>query len=197
VTGTTSVTLADAKLTLNWSTNTLGGTEYFSWPGVGVYKLNVDHSGQGHPWALVSTSSAVPLKAERFSGFSVTKEIKPFRQAIAGVWSKGDVAEIRLKIKAQTETTTVALMDPIPAGAKILGSGDSQNQASVYADYEELGADAYRAYYGYVPASEIVVVYRLQVNNSGTFNLPATLVEAVYSPEMFGETPNASWTIKP
>jgi uncharacterized protein YfaS (alpha-2-macroglobulin family) len=31
----------------------------------------------------------------------------------------------------------------------------------------------------------------------GTFNLPATRVEAMYAPEMFGEIPNVAWSVLP
>jgi len=37
----------------------------------------------------------------------------------------------------------------------------------------------------------------VRLNNPGEFNLPATRVEAMYAPEMFGELPNASLTVGP
>jgi uncharacterized protein YfaS (alpha-2-macroglobulin family) len=33
--------------------------------------------------------------------------------------------------------------------------------------------------------------YTLRLNNAGDFALPASRVEAMYAPEMFGELPNA------
>jgi uncharacterized protein YfaS (alpha-2-macroglobulin family) len=37
----------------------------------------------------------------------------------------------------------------------------------------------------------------LRVNNPGDFLLPETRVEALYSPEMFGELPNAQVSVGP
>lgn len=33
--------------------------------------------------------------------------------------------------------------------------------------------------------------YTIRLNNVGEFSLPPTRVEALYAPEMFGESPNA------
>jgi hypothetical protein len=56
--------------------------------------------------------------------------------------------------------------------------------------FEERAFEAYRAYYECVPKGRFVTEYTLRFNNEGNFRLPATRVEALYAPEMFGETPN-------
>ena len=38
--------------------------------------------------------------------------------------------------------------------------------------------------------------YTLRLNNEGLFSIPATRVEAMYAPEMFGETPNEAMRIQ-
>ena len=50
--------------------------------------------------------------------------------------------------------------------------------------------DAFRAYYAYVPKGTWSVEYTVRLNNAGDFSLPATRIEAMYAPEMFGESPN-------
>jgi uncharacterized protein YfaS (alpha-2-macroglobulin family) len=37
----------------------------------------------------------------------------------------------------------------------------------------------------------------VRLNNEGSFNLPQTRVEAMYAPEMFGESPNGRFEVKP
>ena len=54
-----------------------------------------------------------------------------------------------------------------------------------------------RAYFRYVPKGTFVTEYTVRLNNPGTFNLPATRVEAMYAPEMFGEIPNVAWNVAP
>ena len=39
------------------------------------------------------------------------------------------------------------------------------------------------------------VEYTLRLNNAGRFELPASRVEAMYAPEIFGEAPNAGWVV--
>ena len=45
--------------------------------------------------------------------------------------------------------------------------------------------------------STIELEYSYRVNNTGEFALPATRIEALYAPEMFGMAPNAKLTVVP
>ncbi|HRL66129.1 MAG TPA: hypothetical protein PLA28_04025, partial [Ottowia sp.] len=62
--------------------------------------------------------------------------------------------------------------------------------------YEERSFEAFRAYYQYLPKGNAQVEYTVRLNNPGTFQLPPTRVEALYAPEMFGESPNVRVSIK-
>ena len=55
---------------------------------------------------------------------------------------------------------------------------------------QERRFDVFRAYYRYVPKGDFSLEYTVRLNNPGLFQLPATRVEAMYAPEMFGELPN-------
>ncbi len=100
----------------------------------------------------------------------------------------------------------VVVDDPVPAGASILGGGLGADSALLVAGersegrvglaFEERRFDAFRAYYSFVPKGPFVVEYTLRLNNAGTFVMPATRVEALYAPEMFGEMPNAALTVR-
>jgi alpha-2-macroglobulin len=48
----------------------------------------------------------------------------------------------------------------------------------------------------WVPKGRWTVEYTVRFNNAGTFELPATRVEALYAPEMFGELPNERIAIR-
>ena len=49
----------------------------------------------------------------------------------------------------------------------------------------------------YLPRGKHVIAYVVRLNNPGVFAVPPTRVEAMYSPETFGETPNAALEVKP
>ena len=92
------------------------------------------------------------------------------------------------------------------ASATVLGSGlggDSAISAGgeratgwAYPAFQERTFEGYRAFYAFVPKGKWSVEYTVRLNNPGQFNLPPTRVEAMYSPEMFGATPNAAMNVK-
>jgi len=97
--------------------------------------------------------------------------------------------------------TWVALSDPIPAGARIMGDGDGRDSAiaglgenrssrGMWPTYVERSFSAFRAYYAMLPKGRFSIEYTLRLNNAGNFALPPTRVEAMYAPDVFGEMPN-------
>jgi len=164
-------------------------------------KLALTHDGTGKPWASVQVLAAVPATTARAYGFHVKREVTPVTQKVAGKTSRGDVWRVRIAVESDQDMAWVVLNDPIPAGARILGDGDGRDshidsrsdQASrgdAWPAYVERTFDAYRAYYARVPKGRFSVEYTVRLNNSGDFALPATRVEAMYAPEIFGEVPN-------
>jgi uncharacterized protein YfaS (alpha-2-macroglobulin family) len=196
VSGETRLTLGAAA----W-TGTPPATVLQAWPeGQGELKLR--HLGSGKPWATVRSLAAVPLTAPLSSGYRITRSVTPVEQKTKGQWARGDVYRVHLDIEAQADMTWVVVDDPIPAGASILGTGlgrDSQIAASgertrgwVVPAFQERTQAAYRAYYEFVPKGRFSIEYTVRLNNEGRFAMPVTRVEAMYSPEMFGELPNAA-----
>ena len=60
----------------------------------------------------------------------------------------------------------------------------------VWPVFEERSFEGFRAYYVYLIKGTFTVEYTVRLNQAGTYQLPATRVEAMYSPEMLGELPN-------
>ncbi len=167
--------------------------------------LSLRHEGQGRPWAMVRSRAAVPREQATASGFTITRSVTPVLRQQAGVWQRGDVARVRLEVDAQSDATWVALIDPIPAGATVLGSGlgrdsrlqtaDEARRGFVWPAFEERRHESFGAFYRFVPKGQWMVEYTVRFNNAGVFVLPPTRVEAMYAPEMFGELPNTPVTI--
>jgi uncharacterized protein YfaS (alpha-2-macroglobulin family) len=197
VTGATTVELAGTTKSVDWGKDGKGKTLAFPWPD-GTGKVGLRHNGTGKPWATFMSLAAIPLKEPLSSGYRIKKTLTPIEQRAKNRWSTGDVARVRLEIEAQSDMTWVAVNDPVPAGTTILGSGLGRD-SSIVSDggrnrnwpvFDERAFDAYRAYYDYLPKGKLVTEYTVRFNNDGDFHLPPTRVEALYAPEMFGESPN-------
>jgi alpha-2-macroglobulin len=196
VTGITEVALAQQTASVDWSAKPHGDLVNFAWPQ-NAEKLSVEHKGSSAPWALVSVSAAIPI-TEPMGSVRIEKKVEPIEQVTSGKYAVGDTFKVTLTIKASAPVSQLALMDPIPAGAQIMKSkfgGDSGETYNWSVGYEELGADSYRAYLTDVGEQPIEITYRIRLNNEGNFQLPATTVEALYTPEVYGVIPNAAWLI--
>jgi uncharacterized protein YfaS (alpha-2-macroglobulin family) len=166
--------------------------------------LKVSHTGTGKPWLTVQSLAAVDLKAPFSAGYQIKKTITPVEQANkslpAGSYTRGDVLRITLEINASADMSWAVITDPVPGGASILGSGlgrdsDIATQGEKAASegwttYEERSFEAWRGYYAYLPKGITRLHYTLRLNTVGDFSLPPSRAEAMYAPEMFGESPN-------
>ncbi len=171
----------------------------------GTESLKLSHQGSGKPWLTLQSIAALQLKEPVRAGYQIRKTITPIEQANkslpAGSYTLGDVLRVTLEVSASADMSWVALTDPVPSGAAILGNGlgrDSEiasqsetREGSAWAAFEERSFESYRGYYGYLPKGITKVEYTLRLNNVGDFSLPPSRVEAMYAPEMFGATPNA------
>ncbi len=179
-------------------------TLFLSWGSAAKDTLTVTHEGTGKPWLTLQSLAAVALKAPFSAGYQISKTITPVEQAVKGQYTRGDVLRITLKVHASADMSWVAISDPVPGGATILGSAgmglgrDSQIATSGekktgagWPAFEERSFEAFRSYYAYLPKGEVQINYTVRLNNVGSFTLPPSRVEALYAPEMFGEAPNA------
>jgi uncharacterized protein YfaS (alpha-2-macroglobulin family) len=208
VTGTTTATLAGTSFAHAWQAEDANKTfaQRLAWPEARE-SVTFTQDGTGAPWVTLQSIAAIPLTAPLSSGYRITRTITPIQQQTKNEWRRGDIARITLEVEAQSDMTWVVVDDPLPAGSTALGrglGGDStmatqgeRRQGTVWPAFEERTFTAYRAYFRYVPKGRFVTEYTVRLNNPGAFNLPATRVEAMYAPEMFGELPNALWSVAP
>jgi len=206
VTGTTRLGYGATSRAVDWAKSGTTNETALPWQD-GAGDVTVAHEGGGKPWLMVRATAALPLTRALSSGYRIERTLMPVEQATAGQWTRGDVARVRLSITAQTDMSWVVVDDPVPAGASLLGSGlggqsqllqrGEQRDGAAWLAFEERRFDAFRAYYRFVPKGTWTVEYTVRLNNPGTFVLPATRVEAMYAPEVFGEQPNARLTVAP
>jgi uncharacterized protein YfaS (alpha-2-macroglobulin family) len=206
VTGTTRATLSKQTQAVDWNTSPKGKISQLPWPAKRD-DLFFSHQGTGKPWLTIQSLAAIPLKEPFSSGYKIKRTVIPIEQKQKNQWSQGDILRIRLELEAQADRTWVVVSDPIPAGSTILGTGlgrdsrlltkEEERKGWVWPAYEERSFEAFRAYYEYVPKGKWMVEYTIRLNQAGVFHLPTTRVEALYFPEMFGETPNKTVEVKP
>ncbi len=199
---------------LDWNKQNKGGTLALGWPtgfalngNKAPANVKVTQDGSGKPWVTFTSKAAVPVLAPFGSGYRITKKITPVEQKVKGQYSRGDVLRIHLDIDVQADATWVVINDPVPGGATIQGNGlgrDSvmatnpeQSDDRGWLAYQERSFEAFRAYYRYLPKGAFSIEYTVRLNNPGSFGLPQTRVEAMYAPEMFGESPNAAVVVGP
>ena len=185
-----------------WKNNTM----FLPWGAEGGGgQLTVTHQGPGKPWLTLQSVAAVALQAPMNAGYGIRRSVTPIEQADKslppGTYSRGDVLRVTLEVTGAADMAWVAVTDPVPAGATILGGGlgrDSEiatqgekREGWGWPAFEERGFESFRGYYEYLPKGTVKMQYTLRLNNAGEFQLPPSRVEALYAPEMFGEAPNA------
>jgi uncharacterized protein YfaS (alpha-2-macroglobulin family) len=207
VTGSTRAKLAQATVEYRWPGQAGAAPLSLPWPTAPA-DLVVEHQGKGQPWASLQTLAAIPAGAPRNFGYRVTRTVTPVEEKEKGKASRGDLWRVRLDVEAEQDMTWVVIDDPIPAGARILGEGDGRDSRIATLDEDRIGrrlwptfvertASDFRAYYEVAPRGRFSIEYTLRLNNAGEFALPPTRVEAMYAPDVFGETPNAPLTVAP
>ncbi len=204
VTGASSMRLGGQSATVTWPTV---ASTALSWPAQGAKDtLTLSHAGTGAPWATVAIRAAVKLDKPVAQGLSLSRAVTPVAQKVTGIWSVGDVARVTLSMSSSASLTWVVVRDPVPSGATILGRGlarestlaqQGQQRAGAWPVFEERAAESYRGYYRYVPQGQWRVEYTVRLNNAGTFEFPPARVEAMYAPEIFGETPILPLIVQP
>ncbi|MDB5731033.1 MAG: alpha-2-macroglobulin, partial [Variovorax sp.] len=169
--------------------------------------LVVTQQGSGSPWLTLQALAAVPLKAPFAAGYAIRKTYVPVQQASAGRYTRGDVLRVTLEVNASADMRWVAITDPLPGGAGLLGGGLGRDSkiamqgekafsGAGWPAFEERGFETFRSYYEYLPKGVTKIEYTVRLNNAGDFALPPSRVEALYAPEIFGETPNARMRIE-
>ncbi len=216
--GNSVVKLGEQERRLSWANATSGKTgdptlgtplgeglaTQFAWPAAAA-PLSLQHQGSGKPWAFIASRAALPLDKPIFAGYKIKRTVTPVEQKKSGVWQTGDTYRVKLEVDAQSDRTWVVLNDPVPAGSSILGSGLGGDSAQLASGekragwqrpaFEERAFDAFRAYYRYVPKGAFTVEYTVRLNNAGRFEMPASRVEAMYAPEVYGELPVAKFDV--
>lgn len=171
------------------------------WKNNDPQQLSLSLQGTGRVWASMAAQAAVPVSKPIYAGYTLSRTVVPVSQAINGKWSVGDIYRVHLEVTAKAAMNWVVLSDPVPAGATVLGGGrgrdsavatqgEKQDDAGMSPSFAERKSELYRAYYAWLPAGKTSLEYTVRLNTPGSYSLPATRIEAMYAPQVYGELPN-------
>ncbi len=201
VTGKTDAALGGQKASLDWSASPKGDQLSLPWPASGSGPLSVSQAGDGRPWVTVQALAAVPLRSPLSAGYTIKRSIVPVSQKAAPAWTRGDVMRVRLEVEAAADMSWVVVSDPLPTGAAVvtdtIEAEGERPEGQAWPSYIERSFSAWRGYFQYLPQGRHVFEYTVRLNNAGRFQMPSTRVEAMYAPDRFGETPNATMEVAP
>lgn len=151
-------------------------------------------------------------------GFEISREIKPMQGGLppqapaqAGPFKAGSRAIVTVTVKTSHDRTFVAVNDPVPAGFEVVNTAfavESSNDAAALAQSGARGGwwgeferseqydDRVLIFADYLTKGTHKYSYIVQATTPGTFYGPATLVEGMYEPEVFGRTASSEVTIE-
>ncbi len=201
ITGVTNIGLAGATASQSWPLPAEAPSPLRV--ALNAATMSLSHQGTGTPWATVSVKAAVPLKEPLNAGYRIKRSVSIVKAANKDRLTRGDVIKVRIEVVAAAGRTWVVINDPIAPGATIVGNLGGQSEMlgqqaggdGAQPSYVERGKDSWRGYFGWMPAGTHAVEYVVRLNGSGRFTLPPTRVEAMYSPAIRGQWPNAPLTV--
>ncbi|MBU6165384.1 MAG: alpha-2-macroglobulin [Alphaproteobacteria bacterium] len=194
VSGRSRVTLGDSSASITWPAS--GDPAPARLP-LRAGTLAIAHAGTGTPWAQVTLAAAIPQSRALSAGLRLVRTIRPVAQAVPGRWSRGDVIAVRLTVQAAAPTPWVALIDPLPPGATILGTGlagrselldAGRSGSGLPPDWIDRRTGAVQAYWRELSGTA-AIEYRLRLGSEGRFTLPPARAEAMYAPDIRAALP--------
>ncbi|PKA02951.1 alpha-2-macroglobulin family protein, partial [Leptospira ellisii] len=122
VDGNTKVSMENQSNTLEWKNQKEPAPISMQMPR-STQNLEFVQNGNGKPYAVIHTKAALPLKEKLESGMRIDKEILSESGGRKSSFKEGDIVRVRITLKTESDLSWIAVRDPIPAGASILGSG--------------------------------------------------------------------------
>jgi uncharacterized protein YfaS (alpha-2-macroglobulin family) len=159
---------------------------------------------------LVMAYSPTNVLKATDEGFEISRKVEPLK----GDLRAGKRAVVTVTVKTKQDRTFVALEDPLPAGWEIVDTsfateGEEQQRTPPSGGDEESWRgwnwgtferaerydDRIQVFADYMSVGEHRWTYLIQATTPGVFHQPATYVEAMYQPEVFGRSASDTVTV--
>ncbi len=168
--------------------------------GAASAKIEIAKQGLGRLYYdLVIAYAPASFDRPSSEGFEVKRRVAPLH----GDLRAGKRAVVTVTVSTKKDRTFVALEDPLPAGWEIVdpsfaveGEEDARadsSQGGYGADWgtfqrAERYDDRIQVFADFMAKGEHTWSYLIQATTPGKFHVPATAVEAMYQPEVFGRS---------
>ena len=142
-----------------------------------------------------------------WEGFEVERVVKELGSQSAAVqpYKAGKKYAVTLTVRTRQDRTFVALTDALPGGFEVIDSSfgtESEHEARLLAqsqgsagdggwytfNHAETYDDRIQVYGNFLKAGTHTWTYLVQATTPGVYSVPATWVEQMYEPEVFGRT---------
>jgi uncharacterized protein YfaS (alpha-2-macroglobulin family) len=135
-------------------------------------------------------------------GFSIIKTIETLSGSKADTVTPGAILKVTLTVSSSQYRHFVVVDDPVPAGFEVVNTSFQTTAANITAEEGEQSPEWYAYAFHHVEKYDDRVLlfadsftpgphsytYLVQVTRSGSYRMPATRVEGMYEPEVFGQT---------
>jgi alpha-2-macroglobulin len=150
-----------------------------------------------------------------WEGFEVERVVKELgsQTPAAQPYKAGKKYAVTLTVRTRQDRTFVALTDALPGGFEVIDSSfgtESEHEARLLAqsqgaagdgdwytfNHAETYDDRVQVYGNFLKAGTHTWTYLVQATTPGVYSVPATWVEQMYEPEVFGRTASSQAEVR-
>ncbi|MEO0336347.1 MAG: hypothetical protein AAF202_08125, partial [Pseudomonadota bacterium] len=130
---------------------------------------SVVHRGEGEVWFSAQSKISNDIKEPVDQGLKVRKSVRNVNRESMDQTEAGDLIEVELEIGAAVATSNVAVFDPIPSGATIVGKPYGGFYSNTVVSY-----DGAKFLFNALSEGGVKLKYQYRVNNRGSFPVGPT-----------------------
>lgn len=104
------------------------------------------------------------------------------------VIASGDIIEVVMTVKTKNDVEYLMLRDPKPAGCESRETASGYAQMGTVSGYKEIGDEEIRIFLSSLPMGEYQISHRLRAERPGRFSALPAIIEAMYAPELRGNS---------
>lgn len=185
ITGQTEVKMGSALKTHHWQSGGKASLSFLLNKKSEV--LTLEQKGTGNPWVSLSAKGVLIQNKDEFNGFVLKRNLRPIIQKTKGQWSVGDRVQVEIEFSSKFQSNWVVVSEPTPTGASLL----EVNSSAIH----EYKPEVSNFYFPWVYSGH-KLTYTLLFNQKGEYKLPGTLVEVMYSPDIYAKLADTVVVVK-